>query len=109
MTKFPVGSANGKVLKRINKDFCFVVVYTVLLRPRFVIARMNTVTIFCNRQGSHLLISGKYGRIKPFRVQTNRININMVTVVASYFKFLNENHSVELTVAQWDTGLHRYG
>ena len=40
---------------------------------------MNTVTIFCNRQGSHLLISGKYSRIKPFRVQTNRINIYMVT------------------------------
>ena len=62
--------------------------YTVLRPPSFVIARMNTVTIFCNRQGSHLLISGKYSRIKPFRVQTNRINIYMVTVVAPYFKFL---------------------
>ena len=51
------------------------------------LARMNTVTIFCNTQGSHLLISGKYSRIKPFRVQTNRINIYMVTVVAPYFKF----------------------
>ena len=62
--------------------------YTVLRRLSFVIARMNTVTIFCNTQGSHLLISGKYSRIKPFRVQTNRINIYMVTVVAPYFKFL---------------------
>ena len=53
---------------------------------------MNTVTIFCNRQGSHLLISGKYSRIKPFRVQTNRINIYMVTVVAPYFKFLNQRY-----------------
>ena len=66
--------------------------YTVLRRPSFVIARMNTVTIFCNRQGSHLLISGKYSRIKPFRVQTNRINIYMVTVVAPYFKFLNQRY-----------------
>ena len=53
--------------------------YTVLRWPSFVIARMNTVTIFCNKQGSHLLTSGKYSRIKPFRVQTNRINIYMVT------------------------------
>ena len=53
---------------------------------------MNTLTIFCNRQGSHLLISGKYSRIKPFRVQTNRIDIYMVTVVAPYFKFLNQRY-----------------
>ena len=66
--------------------------YTVLRRPSFVIARMNTVTIFCNKQGSHLLISGKYSRIKRFRVQTNRINIYMVTVVAPYFKFLNQRY-----------------
>ena len=66
--------------------------YTVLRPPSFVIARMNTVTIFCNRQGSHLLISGKYSRIKPFRVQTNRIDIYMVTVVAPYFKFLNQRY-----------------
>ena len=83
MTKFPVGSANCKVLKCINKAWrmqvCFVVVYTVLHRPSFVIAGMNTVTIFFNRQGSHLLI--RHSRIKPFRVQTNRINIYMVTVL----------------------------
>ena len=60
------------------------VVYTVLRPPNFVFSRMNTVTIFCNRQGYHLLISGKYSRIKPFRVQTNRIDIYMVTVVAPY-------------------------
>ena len=42
--------------------------------------------MFFNTQGSHLLISGKYSRIKPFRVQTNRINIYMVTVVAPYFE-----------------------
>ena len=96
LTKFPVESANCKVLKRINKawrmEVCFVVVYTVLRRPSFVIARMNTVTIFFNRQGSHLLISGKYSRIKPFRVQTNRINIYMVTVIAPYFKFLHQRY-----------------
>ena len=66
--------------------------FTVLHQPSFVIARMNTVTIFCNRQGSHLLISGKHSRIKPFRVQTNRINIYTVTVVALYFKFLNQRY-----------------
>ena len=48
---------------------------------------MNTVTIFCNTQGSHLLISGK-----SIRVQTNRINIYIVTVVAPYFKFLNQRY-----------------
>ena len=97
--KFPVGSANCKVLKRINKAWrmhvCFVVVYTVLRRPSIVIARMNTVTIFFNRQRSHLLISGKYSRIKPFRVQTNRINIYMVTVIAPYFKFLHQRYLSE--------------
>ena len=40
--------------------FCFVVVYTVQQRLSFLIVRMNTVTIFFNTQGSHLLISGKY-------------------------------------------------
>ena len=66
--------------------------FTVRHQPSFVIARMNTVTIFCNRQGSHLLISGKHSHIKPFCVQTNRINIYTVTVVALYFKFLNQRH-----------------
>ena len=52
---------------------------------------MNTVTIFAI-EGSHLLISGKYRRIRSFRVQTNRISISMVTVVAPYFKFLNQQY-----------------
>ena len=37
-------------------------------------------------------MSGKYSRINPFRVQTNRINIYMVTVVVPYFKFLNQRY-----------------